>query len=244
MLDLAGVFFISLLTGSLLGASTVSELARPAGIELLASAMDVDVVSAGLQQREAHLVEAADAALAEETLAVFAPLADRLGLSAERARLEDESFRLLNPMAHAALGSDLGPAPDLAALVDDTQRALAAEGIQAVVTGRTKSLYSVHQKMMRKDVPASEISDRTGLRIQVGTTAECYRVRDLLEARHRAVPGTRDDYIADPKPSGYRSLHTAVQAHDAVVEFQVRTFAMHREAEEGDAAHWRYKLAS
>lgn len=131
------------------------------------------------------------------------------------------------------------------ALVRDTRRILDQAGIAAVITGRVKTPSSIHAKMRRKGVSYDEIYDRLALRIRVDDEAAAYHVRELLEARHRVIDGERDDYIAQPKANGYQSLHSALETRlGDVAEFQIRTHAMHAHAEGGDAAHWRYKLAT
>lgn len=131
------------------------------------------------------------------------------------------------------------------ALLRDTHRLLDEAGIAALVTGRVKTPASIHAKMRRKGVSYDEVFDRLALRVRVASVDDAYRVRELLEARHRVIASERDDYIANPKANGYQSLHSAVHTHlGEVAEFQVRTHAMHARAEHGDAAHWRYKLAT
>ncbi|MFT4625975.1 MAG: (p)ppGpp synthase/HD superfamily hydrolase [Myxococcota bacterium] len=249
MVDWAGMLLVSLLTGAALGAPKVAELSTAERLETVATRLEVapSLVVRGLHERQLRLATTNDSALAAETLAVITPLADRLGLYAERASLEDESFRLLNPEAHAALVVGLPPAPALDTLIADTQRLLDDNGIEGIITGRTKSLYSLHQKMDRKGLTAADttgINDRTGLRIRVQSEEECYRVVALLHTAHTPLAGQQDDYIVSPKPSGYQSLHTGVQTAGGIAEFQVRTHAMHHEAESGPAAHWRYKLSA
>lgn len=166
---------------------------------------------------------------------------------------------LLSGSAHEARGLVVAPAsvgPErersavhvadqrlLEMLTRSTERMLADSRIDGSVTGRRKSTESILAKMKRKGVPLAGIMDRVGLRIVVETEAECYAVRDLLRSSFALVPGEEDDYIAAPKPSGYRSLHLAAYAgpNGEVAEFQVRTREMHEDAENGAAAHWRYK---
>jgi GTP pyrophosphokinase len=240
------MLLVSLLTGSTLGAPAMASLTDPERIDALATSLEVapSLLARGLAERQRTLAERPDGALAAETLALVTPLADRLGLARERADLEDESFRQLDPEAWSLLVHELPPAPDVEVLVSDTEALLLTHGIAGVVTGRAKSLYSLHQKMSRKGVAAAAIMDRVGVRVRVADEADCYRVVDVLHSHHAAVPAEQDDYIASPKASGYRSLHTVVQAEGGVAEFQVRTHEMHAEAESGPAAHWRYKLSA
>jgi (p)ppGpp synthase/HD superfamily hydrolase len=240
----------SLLSGTALGQRTTSSLSDPAELDRLALSFtdDLSPFTSALDVRRAHLNGAPEAAIPVETLEVLAPLADRLGLARERAELEDASFRLVDPEAYHAVSSRLptDDGPHLNALLEDTRDLLAQAGVDAVVTGRVKSVYSVYDKMLRKDRSVEQILDRVALRVHVDDEASCYRVLDLLHGRHEALPAELDDYIANPKANGYQSLHTVVvsQLGDRAVEFQVRTHAMHHAAEHGVAAHWRYKLSA
>jgi (p)ppGpp synthase/HD superfamily hydrolase len=243
MVDAARALLLSLLTGAPLGA-LADELARPDRIDELAGAF-VEVPGAlvlGVEARQAHLAVAAPD-VARETLAVVAPLVERMGLAPRRAALEDRSFAVLDPEGFGHLAAALGPAPDVAPLVDALRGALAAAGVQAELSGRVKSLYGVHAKMARKGVPADAIYDRIGLRAVVADVADAYAALAAVHATFRPIPGELDDYVASPKPSGYRALHTAVEMPGAgAVEVQIRTAAHHADAERGAAAHWRYKL--
>ncbi len=182
----------------------------------------------------------------------LAPLAERLGLDAGRAQLEDVSFRVFDPLEADALQVRL-PHPDqddevLGVVVDATSDALANLGLDGVVTHRVKSLYSTHRKMLRKGVDLDGIHDRLAVRVRVDTVQDCYRLRDALLTSLAVVAGEDDDYIAFPKASGYRSLHTAVRVPtptgDGIAEIQIRTHTMHADAESGAQAHWRYKLVA
>lgn len=206
----------------------------------------LDHVRSRLETRVA-LLEGSDGsgrhvrALADETLAVFAPLAERLGLPAHRVQLEEASLRILDPSAYADL-YEPDREEDLQRVVAATEEMLANSGMDGVVTSRVKSRYSTARKMARKGLEPGEVFDRLGVRVQVTTTDECYAVIDELHRRFAPIDGRFDDYIAAPKPNGYASLHTAVAVSGVgPVEFQVRTAEMHRAAEHGDAAHWRYK---
>lgn len=182
-------------------------------------------------------------ALARDTLQVVAPMVERAGLPL-RGPLEEASFRILDPNAHAAL-TVAHRADDLDAVRRLVEQRLEEVGIDGVVTARLKSAWSTHRKMARKGVGLDQITDRLAVRARVATVDDCYR---LLERMQRDLPileGSFDDYIRDPKPNGYQSLHAALEVPGVgPVELQVRTDAMHVAAERGDAAHWRYKLAA
>jgi len=194
--------------------------------------------------------ERRDDDMARETLELYVPLAGRVGMWGLRTRLEDVCFRVLEPAIYAELARNVEPirAEDeacLKLLELDVKRLLEQNRVPATVYGRTKGLYSLYRKMCRRGCSLEEVMDRIGLRIVVSSPEECYAVLRLLHTHFRPVPGTFDDYIAFPKENGYRSLHTCVYPVPDVsskpVEFQIRTEAMHREAEFGVAAHWLYK---
>jgi len=188
--------------------------------------------------------------VAQETLNLYVPLADRMGMGALRTRLEDACFRLLQPTIHAEMVKSIEPIREadqicLSLLEDGVAQLLDERGIAATVQGRAKGLYSIYSKMRRLDSSLEEVMDRVGLRVIVPSVEACYEVLGLLHKRFRPVPGTFDDYIGFPKANGYQSLHTCVYPVPDIsakpVEFQIRTEAMHREAEYGVAAHWLYK---
>ncbi len=188
--------------------------------------------------------------VAQETLDLYVPLADRMGMGALRTRLEDACFRLLQPGVHVQMTRSIKPIREadricLSLLEGGVAQLLDERGIPATVQGRAKGLYSIYRKMRRLDSSLEEVMDRVGLRVIVPSVEACYEVLGLLHTRFRPVPGTFDDYIGSPKANGYQSLHTCVYPVPDVsakpVEFQIRTQAMHREAEYGVAAHWLYK---
>jgi GTP pyrophosphokinase len=178
---------------------------------------------------------------------------ERAGLPHLRAQLEDASFPLLDPEGHASLLEKLPLRPEasarqLDALLEDTRGLMDAHAWTGEVTGRVKSLYSLHKKLQRKGIEVGQVRDLTAVRVVVPTVADCYDVMGALEARHHPLRGTFKDYITDPKPNGYQSLHLSMHTRsdirpEGVFEVQVRTRAMHEHAERGGAAHWMYKLA-
>ena len=186
--------------------------------------------------------------IAHETLDIFAPLAERLGMYQFKWELEDLGFRYSSPQAYGELADKLDERQQdrerqVDALTARIQEALAAEGItNAAIAGRPKHIYSIYKKMQRKGVPFDQIYDVRGVRIVVKTVPECYHALGIIHNLWRPVPGGFDDYIASPKDNSYRSLHTDVLADDGkTLEVQIRTEEMHEIAEFGIAAHWKYK---
>jgi GTP pyrophosphokinase len=189
------------------------------------------------------------AMLAQETMQVFAPLANRLGIGQIKWELEDLAFRFLQPDEYARI----------AGLVDEKrvereqgvqaarellQRQLHAAGIETQVLGRPKHLYSIWRKMQGKGLPFERVLDARALRVLVADVPACYAALARVHEAWQPVDGEFDDYIARPKPNGYQSLHTVVLGGDGrPLEVQIRTRAMHERAEHGVAAHWLYKEA-
>jgi GTP pyrophosphokinase len=193
------------------------------------------------------------ARLARDALDVLVPLADRLGLGALRARLEDTSFRVLEPETYRAVSESVrrirgADEACLELLVKTVRILLERHSVGAEICGRAKSIWSIYAKSRRLAVAPERILDRLGLRVVVQSVPDCYRVLGLLHAHFRPIPGTFDDYIGLPKENGYQSLHTCVYPVRHIsakpVELQIRTQAMHSEAEFGLAAHWLYKSQS
>ena len=185
--------------------------------------------------------------IARETLEIYAPLAERIGIHGIKDELEDKAFAELYPDARNGImsrlsflreeGGDL-PRRIVAAL----ERDMAEEHIVASVSGREKSPYSIWRKMQIKNVAFEQLSDIMAFRIVVATIPECYQVLGVIHGRYPTVPGRFKDYISTPKPNGYRSLHTAAIGPERQrIEIQIRTREMHEEAELGVAAHWAYK---
>jgi GTP diphosphokinase / guanosine-3',5'-bis(diphosphate) 3'-diphosphatase len=185
--------------------------------------------------------------IALQTMEIYAPLANRLGIWQFKSELEDLSFRYLHPDSYAALRQEFDKhgrdsAPYIAQVKEELLDVLREAGIEAEITGRTKHIYSIYRKMVSKRRSVDEIYDVIGLRILVNDRKDCYGALGVVHARWRPLPGEFDDYIATPKDSMYQSLHTAVVGPEGrVIEIQIRTREMHRIAEHGVAAHWRYK---
>ncbi len=188
--------------------------------------------------------------IANETMEIFAPLANRLGIWHIKWELEDLAFRYLAPVQYKEIAELLDSKRDarekyIVEATDALKAHLAAAGINAEVTGRAKHIYSIYQKMDRYAVQAKsfdQIYDLLAMRVFVDTVSECYHALGAVHALWRPIPGQFDDYIANPKDSHYQSLHTTVvSVGGRPLEIQIRTHEMHRVAEYGVAAHWRYK---
>lgn len=187
--------------------------------------------------------------LADESLSVFAPLANRLGIWQIKWELEDLSFRFREPEAYKSLARALHETRvEREQRVEAARAALQADlygqGLAAEVQGRPKHLYSIHKKMQGKDLSLDRVFDLRALRVIVASVGDCYAALARLHEIYAPVPGEFDDYIAKPKPNGYQSLHTVVVGPDGrAMEVQIRTREMHEHAEHGVAAHWAYKEA-
>ena len=188
--------------------------------------------------------------LAREAMQVLAPLANRLGLYRIKWEMEDLAFRCLDPLRYRALANQVEmKRPERDAFVANASAELSAllaeRGIQARVKGRSKHLYSIHNKLKAKNLSIEKLHDLRALRVMVDTLADCYGTLDVVHQRWAPQMDELDDYIAYPKPNGYQSLHTVVIADDGrPMEVQIRTQAMHEAAEYGLAAHWSYKEKS
>ncbi len=219
----------------------------------LAMGDDVRVVVIKLADRVhnmrtlAHLPAEKRERIARETLEIFAPLANRLGLWQMKWELEDRSFRYVDPekfkeIADRVATRRVDREQELETIGRRLTKVLEEGGLKAEASGRPKHLYSIYRKMQRKGVPFEGVYDVRGVRVIVGTESECYLALGIIHAHWKPVPGTFDDYIATPKDNFYQSLHTAVIYDDGrTLEVQIRTPEMHENAELGIAAHWRYK---
>jgi len=194
-----------------------------------------------------HLPAARQKEMARETMEIYAPLAHRLGIFRFKWELEDLAFRYLHPREYYALVAELRQRRAerekiIARIIDFLASNFEEAGIRAEITGRPKHLYSIWRKMVQQNKELSEIYDLTAIRVVVDTVKDCYTVLGQVHSLCKPIPGRFKDYIAMPKGNGYQSLHTTVMALDGhPVEVQIRTWEMHRMAEYGLAAHWRYK---
>ncbi len=184
--------------------------------------------------------------IARETLEIFAPLANRLGIWQIKWELEDISFRYLNPTTYRQISKAVAQKRAerekwVAEIEELLEEELSKQGIKVEVSGRSKHIYSIWRKMQRKNVHFDQIYDIHGFRLIVETEAQCYAALGVVHSLWRPIPGEFDDYIANPKDNMYRSLHTAVLSRKRPMEVQIRTMEMHQIAEYGVAAHWRYK---
>ncbi|MBB3064452.1 MULTISPECIES: bifunctional (p)ppGpp synthetase/guanosine-3',5'-bis(diphosphate) 3'-pyrophosphohydrolase [Limibacillus] len=185
--------------------------------------------------------------IAGETMDIYVPLAERIGLHRFKEELEDLAFREINPDARDSILTRLGflkeRGEDLTGkVIDRLKRDLAEEGIDAWISGRIKSAYSIWRKMQKRNVAFEQLSDIMAFRVMVKDIAECYQVLGVLHSRYPVVPGRFKDYISTPKPNGYKSLHTGLMGPEQQrIEVQIRTQQMQEYADLGVAAHWSYK---
>ncbi len=185
--------------------------------------------------------------VAREVFDVYAPLAHRLGVGHVKWELEDLSFRYLYPIEYKKIAGlldekRLAREEYVRKLTEELENRLRDAGIEGEVHGRVKHIYSIWRKMQRKNIGFSQVYDIRAVRILVPEVRDCYSVLGIVHSLWRNIAKEFDDYIASPKPNGYRSLHTAVIGPEGkVVEVQIRTHQMHEDAELGVCAHWRYK---
>ena len=185
--------------------------------------------------------------IAQETLDIFAPLANRLGMGKIKAELEDLSLRYLEPdkyfeIAQLVSQKKAEREQTVQLLIDKISKDVKAAGINAQITGRAKHYYSIYCKMKRQNIAFHDLYDITAVRVIVDTEKECYEVLGLIHSQFKPIPGRFKDYIAMPKGNLYQSLHTSVIGpRSKPLEVQIRTWEMHEIAEYGVAAHWRYK---
>jgi GTP diphosphokinase / guanosine-3',5'-bis(diphosphate) 3'-diphosphatase len=220
---------------------------------LLAMARDVRVILIKLADR-LHNMRTLDAVpadkrrrVAKETLEIYAPIANRLGLNSLYQELQELSFRYIHPLRFAVLARATKSARGnrrevVGKILEGMKKRLKEAGIKAQVTGREKHLFSIYNKMIEKSLSFSQVLDIYGFRVVVDNTPDCYLALGALHSLYKPVPGRFKDYIAIPKVNGYQSLHTMlIGPFGTPVEVQIRTSDMHRIAEIGVASHWLYK---
>jgi GTP pyrophosphokinase len=194
-----------------------------------------------------HMKPESQERIARETIDIYAPLANRLGIQWVKAELEELSFKYLRPQDFADITGRIAAQGKekerfVLEVVAIIKEKLSGQGLEADVSGRLKHAYSVFRKMRQLDVDFDQIQDVIGFRVLVDTVAQCYESLGIIHSVWKPVPGRFKDYIAIPKPNGYQSLHTTVVGpRGERIEVQIRTREMHRIAEEGVAAHWAYK---
>ena len=196
------------------------------------------------QSREAQL------RIARETQEIYCPIAQRLGISKIKIELEDLSLKYLEPEAYYDLVEKVALRKDVREgyvkkLVDQVREQIEEAGIKADISGRAKHFFSIYKKMVNQDKTIDQIYDLFAIRIIVDTIKDCYAALGIMHEKYKPIPGRFKDYIAMPKPNMYQSLHTTVIGPSGQpFEIQIRTFEMHRTAEYGIAAHWKYKEAN
>jgi GTP pyrophosphokinase len=220
---------------------------------LLAMSDDIRVILIKLADRLHNMrtlqyqPEVKQRTIARETLDIYAPIAHRLGIQWVKSELEDLSFRYLDPQIYYDLASKVTTKKkEREAHVEDVKRVilgrLSEHAIKGEVSGRSKHLYSIYRKMMNRNVDIDQIYDLVAIRVQVDDIRECYEVLGIVHSTWKPIPGRFKDYIAMPKGNMYQSLHTTVIGPQGErMEVQIRTAEMHRVAEAGIAAHWKYK---
>ena len=223
---------------------------------LLAMVRDLRVIMVKLADRTHNMrtigamSPARRRSIARETLEIYAPVAERLGLYNIKLELEDLGFRALYPQRYRVIERALKRARGnqkefLGKIEAQLREALKKAGIQATVESREKHLYSIYKKMRRKRSLLAQVVDVYGLRILVDTPDTCYRTLGVVHATYRPMPGRFKDYIAIPRVNGYQSLHTTLFGPNGVpIEVQIRTSEMHQVAESGVASHWKYKTGA
>lgn len=220
---------------------------------VVAMARDIRVILVKLCDRTdnmqtlQHMKPDSQERIARETLEIYAPLANRLGLNVIKNELEDQSFRYLEPEAFGEVTSKLSKTvKERERYIDSTSKTitsrLAEQGFNVTVNGRSKHAYSIYRKMQSSHCEFEQVFDIIAFRIIVESEADCYACLGAIHSRWTPVPGRFKDYIALPKPNMYQSLHTTVIGPGRQrIEVQIRTHHMHRVAEQGVAAHWKYK---
>ena len=221
---------------------------------LLAMVSDIRAVLIILAERLVQLRHAKDMEkdaqkqLARETMSIYAPLANRIGVWQLKWEIEDLCFRYLEPIAYKEIAAQLTTKRDVREnYIQNAIQALTSILVthrvpNVKVSGRVKHIYSIYSKMKRKGSDFHAIYDITALRVLVPEVADCYNVLSILQTAWKQMPEEFDDYISQPKPNGYRSLHTLVLGpENQIIEVQIRTYQMHQDAELGVASHWQYK---
>ncbi len=220
---------------------------------ILAMAHDIRVVLIKLADR-AHNLKTLESLspeqqrrISKETLDIYAPIANRLGIGWLKAELEDGSFQYIRPEKHKSIVDRMQQGEDernalVKTVCEAVKKELTSVQIEGVVTGRSKHYYSIYKKMMLQQIDLEDVYDLIGVRVITDSVRDCYAALGLVHSLWRPIPGKFKDYVAMPKPNMYQSLHTTVNGPNGQrVEVQIRSKEMHKVAEEGIAAHWQYK---
>jgi GTP diphosphokinase / guanosine-3',5'-bis(diphosphate) 3'-diphosphatase len=229
------------------------EIAEDLRKTFLAMSDDIRVVLVKLADRLhnmrtlSYFSEELQKRIAQDTLDIFAPLANRLGIWQIKWELEDLAFRYVAPDEYKNIAEKLANRradreDQIQEIINRLHEELETEGLTAKISGRPKHIYSIYRKMSRKDMPFEMLMDLRGVRLVVQDVTTCYKALGVVHMKWRPIPGEFDDYIAARKDNNYQSLHTAVVFDDGKpLEVQIRTEEMHENAEYGIAAHWQYK---
>ncbi len=222
----------------------------------LAMAKDIRVILIKLADRLhnmrtlGHMPPEKQHRIAQETLDIYSPIAGRLGISKIKVELDDLSLKYLNPEVYYDLAEKVAQRKSeredyVQSIVDDVQKHISEAGIKGEVNGRVKHFFSIYKKMRNQGKTLDQIYDLFAVRIIVESVKDCYAALGIIHEMYKPIPGRFKDYIAMPKPNMYQSLHTTLMGPNGTpFEIQIRTYDMHRSAEYGIAAHWKYKEAS
>ncbi len=222
----------------------------------LAMAKDIRVIMIKLADRLHNMrtlkyqSKEAQLRIARETQEIYCPIAQRLGISKIKIELDDLSLKYLEPEAYKELGRQIAQRKSvreeyIQSLVEDVRKHIESAGIKAQIDGRAKHFFSIYRKMVNQNKTLDQIYDLFAIRIIVDSVKDCYAALGVIHEMYKPIPGRFKDYIAMPKPNMYQSLHTTlIGPTGQPFEIQIRTFEMHRTAEYGIAAHWKYKEAS
>ncbi len=249
VIDMEAIRFLQTLSSGEVSDAQIDNVRRM----LLAMVEDVRAVVIKLAERIACLREVKNASeetrvlVAKEITNIYAPLANRLGIGQLKWELEDLSFRYLHPDTYKQIAKlldekRLDRERYIQQFVNDLRGALKESGIQADVYGRPKHIYSIWRKMQKKQLSFSDLYDVRAVRVITQRLQDCYAALGVVHTQWHHIPREFDDYVANPKPNGYQSIHTVVLGPEGkTVEIQIRTEQMHKDAELGIAAHWKYK---
>lgn len=213
----------------------------------LAECLVILIINTQFQKQSALQSPAQASAFAQLVVDYYIPLANRLGIGHLKWQLEDNAFRYLDKSAYLKISKALKSRrvereKNIQTMIEQITALLHQHHVTKIkISGRAKHIYSIHQKMLRKQVPFEQLYDTQAIRILVPTVSDCYAVLGIIHNEWVHIDSEFDDYIAKPKSNGYQSIHTAIIVNDKPIEIQIRTFEMHEKAEMGFAAHWKYK---